>query len=119
MKDYGMSGGETIEMSARLLGGMNKKSLSPKTDGYGKRQKEERIRTMYRSRRQPRRRKCQTHLDIDPSDNARWMEDTLKKRKERTDDVSELEINMSRVQWNMTEVDKKTGYGLQLARTNE
>ena len=50
---------------------------------------------------------AQTHLDLDPSDNARWMEDAMKKLKERTDDVSELESNMSGVQWKMTEVEKR------------
>ena len=30
MKEYNESGGETIEMTAKLLGGMEKKSLSPK-----------------------------------------------------------------------------------------
>ena len=30
MKEYGLSGGETIEMTAKLLGGMKKKSFSPK-----------------------------------------------------------------------------------------
>ena len=30
MKEYGLSGGETIEMTAKLLAGMKKKSFSPK-----------------------------------------------------------------------------------------
>ena len=30
LKEYGLSGGETIEMTAKLLGGMKHKSLSPK-----------------------------------------------------------------------------------------
>ena len=42
---------------------------------------------------------AQTHLDIDPSDNARWIEDTMQRLKDRTDDVSELETNMSGVKW--------------------
>ena len=50
---------------------------------------------------------AQTHLDIDPSDSAIWIEDAMKRLKDRTDDVSELENNMSGVQWKMTEVEKK------------
>ena len=39
LKDYGLSGGETIEMTSRLLGGMKHKGLSPKTDGHRKEKK--------------------------------------------------------------------------------
>ena len=46
MKEYGLSGGETIEMTAKLLGGMKHKSLSPKPMDT-EREKKERIRTVY------------------------------------------------------------------------
>ena len=48
-KEYGLAGGETVEMTAQLLGGMKHKSLSPtpKAD----REKKERIRTIYRCQR--------------------------------------------------------------------
>ena len=47
MNEYGLSGGETIGMTAKLLGGMKKKSLSPKPMDT-EREKKERIATVYR-----------------------------------------------------------------------
>ena len=51
MKEYNISGGETIEMTAKLLGGMKNKT-KPETNGHEKRQEKERIGTMHRSMRQ-------------------------------------------------------------------
>ena len=107
MKEYNISGGETIEMTAKLLGGMKKKSLSPKpmdTERDKKRKESEPCIEVGDSLEEEN---AQTHLDINPTDSARWIEDAMKKLKERTDDVSELENNMSGVQWKMTEVEKK------------
>ena len=47
LKDYGLSGGETIEMTTKLLEGMKHKSLSPKRMDT-EREKKERIRTVRR-----------------------------------------------------------------------
>ena len=107
MKDYGISGGETIEMTAKLLGGMKKKSLSPKPMDTERDKKSKESEPCIEVGDSLEEENAQTHLDIDPSDNARWMEDALKRLKDRTDDVSELETNMSGVQWKMTEVEKK------------
>ena len=54
MKEHGISEGETIEMTAKLQGGMKHKSLSPKP--MDTERKKERIGTVYR-RGKPRRRK--------------------------------------------------------------
>ena len=107
MKEYNISGGATIEMTAKLLGGMKKKSLSPRpmdTERDKKRKESEPCIEVGDSLEDEN---AQTHLDIDPSDNARWIEDTMKRLKDRTDDVSELETNMSGVKWQMTEVEKR------------
>ena len=55
LKDYGLSRGEKIEMTAKLPGGMKHKSVSSKPMDT-EREKKERIRTVYR-RGRPRRRK--------------------------------------------------------------
>ena len=47
MKEIGLSEGRTIEMTAKIMGGMKHKSLSPKPMDTEKR-REERIRTVYR-----------------------------------------------------------------------
>ena len=107
IKEYNISGGENIEMTAKLLGGMKKKSLSPRpmdTERDKKRKESEPCIEVGHSLEEEN---AQTHLDIDASDNARWIEDAMKRLKDRTDDVSELETNMSGVQWQMTEVEKR------------
>ena len=110
---YGQSADERIQHirrcnhQAKLLGRMKKKSLCPKpmdTERDKKRKESEPCIEVGDSLEDEN---AQTHLDLDPSDNARWMEDAMKKLKERTDDVSELETNMSGVQWNITEVGWK------------
>ena len=106
MKEYGLLGGETIGMTAKLLGGMKKKSFSPKPMDT-KREKRKDSEPCIDVGDSIEEDNAETHPDIDPPDNTQWMEDTMKKLKERTDDVSELERNMSRVQWNMTEVERK------------
>ena len=47
LKEYGSTGGETIKMTAKLLGGMKHKSLSPKPIDT-EREEKERIRTVHR-----------------------------------------------------------------------
>ena len=47
LKEYGLSGGKTIEITARLIGSMKHKSLSPKPMDT-EREKKEGIRTMCR-----------------------------------------------------------------------
>ena len=37
---------------------------------------------------------AETHPDIDPPDTTQWMEDTLKRLKERTDDVGGLALTL-------------------------
>ena len=107
LKEYGLSGGETIEMTGKLLGGMKKKSLSPRpmeTERDKKRRESEPCIEVGDSLEEEN---AQTHLDIDPSSNARWIEDTMKRLQDRTDDLSELEINMSGMQRQMTGVEKR------------
>ena len=109
MKEYNISEGETIEMTGILLGGMKKKSLIPRpmdTERDKKRKESEPCIEVGDSIEDEN---AQTHLDIDPPDNAKWIEDTIKRLQDRTDDVSELEINMSGVQRQMTEVEKRLG----------
>ena len=106
MKEYNISGRETIEMTAKLPGGMKKKSFSPKPMDT-KREKRKDSEPCIDVGDSIEEGNAETHPDIDPPDNTQWMEDTMKKLKERTDDVSELARNMSRVQWNMTEVERK------------
>ena len=93
-------------MTAKLLGGMKKKSFSPKPMDT-KREKRKESEPCIDVGDSIEEDNAETHPDIDPPDNTQWMEDTMKKMKERTHDVSELERNMSRVQWNMTEVERK------------
>ena len=100
MKENGLLGGETIEMSAKLLAGMKKKSFSPKPMDT-KREKRKDSEPCIDVGDSIEEDNAETHPDIDPPDNTQWMEDTMEKLKERTDDVSELERHMSRVQWNL------------------
>ena len=107
MKEYNISGGETVEMTAKLLGGMKKKSLSPRTMDTERDKKRKESEPCIEVGGSLEDENAQTHLDIDASDNARWIEDAMKRLKDRRDDVSELETNMSGVQWQMTEVEKR------------
>ena len=78
MKEYGLSGGETIVMTAELLGGTKKKSLSPKTVATDRDKKRKESEPCIEVGDSLEEENAQTHLDIEPSDNARWMEDSLK-----------------------------------------
>ena len=87
MKEYNISGGETIEMTAPLLGGM-KKSLSPRPMDTERDKKRKESEPCIEVRDSLEEENAQTHLDIDPSDSAIWIEDAMKRLKDRTDDVS-------------------------------
>ena len=102
LKEYGLSGGETIEMTTRLLGGMKQESQS-KTDGHRKRTK---------------RKECEPCVDVggledknlhvnpdeELADTKKWMTDTIGDLRQRTDEVSDLEGSVFRMQWDMEEV---------------
>ena len=93
LKDYGLLGGETIEMTGKLLGGMKKKSLSPKpmdTEREKKRKESEPCIEVGDSLEEEN---AQTHQDIDPSSNAKWIEDTMKRLQDRTDKKLDTLIN--------------------------
>ena len=103
MKENGLSEGRTIGMTAKLLGGMKHKSLSPRPMD---------------TEREKKRKESEPCIDVsgiedenlvtnpeDESTEARkWMRGTMKDLRQRTDDVSELERSVSTMQWNMTEV---------------
>ena len=91
MKEYNISGGETIEMTAKLLGGMKKKSLSPKPMDTERDKKRKESEPCIEEGDSLEEENAQTHLDIDLSESARWIFDAMKRLKARTDDVSELE----------------------------
>ena len=108
LKEYGLLGGETIEMTGQLLGGMKKKSLSPKpmeTEREKKRKESEPCIEVGDSLEEEEN--AQTQNDIDPSNSAKWIEDTMKRLKDRTDDLSDLEMNVTGMQRQMTGVEQR------------
>ena len=82
LKDYGLSEEETIEMTAKLLGGMKHKSLSPKPMD---------------TEREKRRKESEPCIDVgsledenpgmnndeEPTDAKKWMRETMKDLKQR------------------------------------
>ena len=103
MREIGLSEGRTIEITAKLLGGMKNKSLSPKpmdTEREKKRKESEPcIDVIGLEDENP-----VTNPDDEFSEARRWMRETMKDLRQRTDDVSELERSVSTMQWDMTEV---------------
>ena len=122
LKDYGLSGGETIEMKAKLLGGMKHKSLSPKpmdTEREKKRKESEPcIDVGGLEDENP-----ETNPDDEPTDTKKWMKETMRDLKQRSDEVSDLERSMSSMQWDMGEVkenlNKVTSSLVKLSEGNE
>ena len=107
LKEYGLLGGETTELTGQLLGGMKKKSLSPKpmeTEREKKRKESEPCIEVGDSLEEEN---AQTHHDIDPSSSAKWIEETMKRLQDRTDDLSDLEMNVTGMQRQMTGVEKR------------
>ena len=102
-KESGLSNGRTIELTAKLLGGMKHKSLSPKP---------------METERDKKRKESEPCIDVsslddgtlmdnqeeDPIETRKWMKEAMKDLRQRTDDVSELERSVNNMQWNMTEV---------------
>ena len=102
-KESGLSNGRTIELTAKLLGGMKHKSLSPKP---------------METERDKKRKESEPCIDVsslddgtlmdnqeeDPIETRKWMKEAMKDLRQRTDDVSELERPVNNMQWNMTEV---------------
>ena len=103
MKEYGISEGETIEMTAKLLGGMKHKSLSPKpmdTEREKKRKESEPCIDVGDLEDENLGR----NLEEEPTDAKKWMEETMKDLKQRSDEMSDLERSMSTMQWEMGSV---------------
>ena len=70
MKEHGISEGETIEMTAKLLGGMKHKSLSPKPMDT------------------EREKKGKNQNRVSMGAGKKWMRETMKELRQRTDEVS-------------------------------
>ena len=102
LKEYGLSGGETVEMTAQLLGGMKHKSLSstPMVDWEKKRKESE----PYIDVSGLENEKSQAVLEEEAVPTKKWMSDTMKELKKRTGDVSEFERTMTNVQLDMKDV---------------
>ena len=102
-KESGLSDGRTIELTAKLLGGMKHKSLSPKP----------------METERDKRKESEPCIDVsslddgtlmdnqeeDPIETRKWMKEAMKDLRQRTNDVSELERSVNSMQWNMTEVN--------------
>ena len=102
-KESGLSDGRTIELTAKLLGGMKHKSLSPKP---------------METERDKKRKESEPCIDVssldegtvvdnqedEPIETRKWMREAMKDLRQRTDDVSDLERSVNNMQWNMTEV---------------
>ena len=103
LKEYGLSGGETIEMTAKLLGGTKHKSLSPKpmdTERDKKRNESE----PYIDVGGLEDENLQANLDEEIADTKKWMSEAIRDLKERSDDMSDLERLRTSVNWDMNEV---------------
>ena len=102
-KESGLSDGRTIELTAKLLGGMKHKSLSPKPT---------------ETERDKKRKESEPCIDVssleegtavdnqedEPIESRKWMREAMKDLRQRTDDVSDLERTVNTMQWDMTEV---------------
>ena len=115
LQESGLSDGRTIELTAKLLGGTKHKSLSPKP---------------METERDKKRKESEPCIDVssldkgnavanhedEPIETRKWMRETMKDLRQRTDDVSDLERSVSSMQWDMTEV-KNTLKSFTEART--
>ena len=101
LKEYGISGGDTIELTAQLLGGVKHKSLSPKPMD---------------TERDKKRKESEPYIDVgglegekpqeDPDEvvaTKKWMSEAMRELKERSDDMSELEQSITKVQSDMND----------------
>ena len=89
-------------MTAKLLGGMKHKSLSPKpmdTEREKRKASEPCIDVSGLEDENP-----VTNPEDEPTEARKWMRETKKDLRQRTDDVSELERSVSTMQWDVTEV---------------
>ena len=104
LKDYNINGGETIEMTALLLGGTKNKSLSPTSMNVG---------------RETKRKDSEPYIDVSGLEEKKfesaaseeetvikkqWMKSMMKEMKDCTDDISEFEKTMTGMIFEMTEV---------------
>ena len=102
--EYYIYEGETIEITALLLGGTKNKSLSP---------------TPMRTEREKKRKESEPYIDVSGLEEEKlesatseeetvttkkWMTSMMKEMKERTDDMSEFERSMTGVKFEMNEV---------------
>ena len=101
LKEYGLSGGETVEMTALLLGGMKHKSLSPTPMADRDKRKES---EPYIDVSGLEGQKSQEVLEEEAVPTKKWMSDTMKELKERTDDMSEFERTMTNIKLDMKDV---------------
>ena len=104
LKDCYISGGETIEMTALLVGGTKHKSLSP---------------TPMEAEREKKRKESEPYIDVsgledeklesaasedETATTKQWMKSMVKELKDRTDDISEFEKTMTWIKFEMAEV---------------
>ena len=90
LKEYRLSGGETIKMPAMLVGGMKHESLSPKPMDT-ERDKKRRESEPYIDASGLEKAKSQTESDEETDPTKKWM----------TDDVSEVEHSLTKVKLDM------------------
>ena len=102
LKEYGISGGETIEMTAKLMGGTKHKSLSPRpmdTERQKRKESEPYIDVGGFEGEKP-----QTDPDEEIAATKKWMSEAMKDLQNRSDDMSDLEQSMTKVKFDMNEV---------------
>ena len=108
-------------MTAKLLGGMKHKSLSPKPMD---------------TEREKKRKESEPCIDVgdledenpginpeeEPTDAKKWMKETMKDLKQRSDEMSDLERSMSTMQWELggvrENIDKVTSSLAKLTEGN-
>ena len=100
LKEYGISGGEAIELTGKLRGGMKHKSPSP-TPMNTERDKKRKEFEPYIDTSGLENAKSQTESDEEMVRTKKWMTEAMRELKERTDDVSEVEQSMTKVQLDM------------------
>ena len=102
LKEFGISGGETIELTARLLGGVKNKSLSPEpmdTERVKKNGSEPYIDVGGLENGKP-----QEDPDEEIAARKKWMSEAMRDLKDRSDDMSELEQSITKVKFDLNDV---------------
>ena len=104
LKEYGISGGETIEMTAKLLGGTKHKSLSPRPVEWTLKETKKKNLNHTSTQEVLKVKNPQTDPDEEIATTKKWMSEAIRDRKERSDDMSDLERSMTIVKWDMNDV---------------